>query len=123
MSDSAAEIAREIRLKIETEGEPELRREIKRLANEVKDYAVSISPYDPTAEPPHYRDMWTARLRTLKGRLPSARVENRSAIAHLVEDGTAEFERPQGGSSPAEFVAARTAFKFGGVPDHGGDEL
>ncbi|MCV7348276.1 HK97 gp10 family phage protein [Mycolicibacterium rhodesiae] len=120
MSDSADQIAREIQRQVEVQGEPELRRELKKYAEEVKAYAVSISPYDPTDEPPHYRDQWAARLRTLRGRLPSARVENKSKIAHLVEDGTAEYERPQGGSSPAAHVAARTAFHFGGTPDHGG---
>ncbi|TGD85140.1 HK97 gp10 family phage protein [Mycolicibacterium sp. CH28] len=116
-SDSAAEIVREIKRAIEIQGEPELRRELRKVAEEVKEYAIAESPYDPTDEPPHYRDQWTARLRTLKGRLPSARVENKSPIAHLVEDGTSEFERPQGGSNPAAHVAARTAFHFGGTVD------
>lgn len=121
-SDSAREIEQEIRRQIVVQGEPELRRAIRDYGRELKAEAISISP-PPTGEPPHFRDSWEFRLRSLRGRLPSGRLSNKSRLTNIVEGGTSEFERPQGGSSPAWEIFHRLAFQHGGTVDGvGGDD-
>ncbi|APE14138.1 hypothetical protein BOH72_01745 [Mycobacterium sp. WY10] len=122
MSDSAADIAREIRRAIEAQSEAELRRKGRAFTEEVVEYAKSISPYDPDDDNTvHYKESFKIRARNAVGRLPSWRITNTDALATIIEDGS--YERPQGGSSPAHHVFSRTAFHFHGTPDHGGDEL
>lgn len=122
-TDSAAEIAREIRIAIETQGEPELRRHLKTVAEELKAEAIAMSPYDAEDAPPHYRDTHKVKMRSARGRLPSARLENKHPLANLIEDGTTEAQRPQGGWSEPHYVYARIAARHHGTPDHaGGDD-
>ena len=121
VSDSAADIAREIRRQVEVQGEPELRRHLRETGREIIDYMKSESPVDRDDDnPTHYIDSFSMRMRSPRGRLPSLQITNSDRLAHIVEDGTDEASRPQGGSSPAHHVFAKAAFRWGGTPDHGG---
>lgn len=118
-SDSADEIAVKIREAVEVEGEAEIRRKGRDFATEVMEYAKSISPFDPDDDNlVHYRDSFKVRARNLRGKLPSWRISNDDKLSTIIEDGSGPI-RPQGGFSEPHFVFARTAFHFGGTPDHG----
>ncbi|MGY4710163.1 hypothetical protein ACXDF8_11510 [Mycolicibacterium sp. CBM1] len=119
-SSSRQEIEAEIRRAIVVQGEPELRRELRAVGREVIDFMKRESPVDPDDDnPTHYIDSFSMNLRSPRGRLPSLRIKNSDRIAHFVEDGTDEANRPQGGSSPAHHIFAKAAFRWGGTPDHG----
>lgn len=123
MSDSDAEIAREIRRQVEVQGEAELRRKGREFATEVLEYAKSISPEDlDDGNAVHYKNSFKLRSRNIIGQLPSWRISNTDPLATVIEDGSGPDRVPQGGSSPAHHVFSRTAFHFGGVADHGAGE-
>jgi hypothetical protein len=121
-SSSRQEIEAEIRRQIEVQGEAELKHKGREFSTEVMEYGISISPYDPDDENlQHYKDSFKLRARNLRGRLPSWRITNTDPLATVIEHGS-DAGRPQGGSSPMWAVFARMAFRFGGTPDHDGDD-
>lgn len=107
------EIEREIRLKARYDAE--LVAKSREGAEDVKDFAVSISPVE-TGE---YAGAWHVedRMRRVDG-MPAYRVTNDDPKAEMIEDGTGQHHpRRQGGSSPEHAIRAKTAARFGGTEE------
>ena len=116
MHVSMAELEREIRRQVNNQ--VDLRIEGRKQVDEIKDFAVSISPIASG----EYAGSWHVQRkeRTVRG-MPAWRITNDSPIAEIVEYGTGPAAkhkpRRQGGSSPEWATAAKTAERFGGTQD------
>ena len=102
MASSSRDISNAIRKVVIAGGEKELKRKGREFANQVCDYAKSISPQDRG----DYIAAFGVRSRQRRGHLPTFQVYNTDPKAHLLEGGTED--------TPEFAVFARTRFHFGG---------
>lgn len=110
---SATELEREILVQARRQAETE--EKLREFANDVRDFARSISPVASGA----YAGAWHVenRKRTIGG-MPALRVTNDDPKANMIEAGTGQGEpRGQGGSSPEFAIRAKTAARFGGTEE------
>lgn len=112
---SITDIEREIRR--QAREADELRVQGRADAEEIKDYAVEISPVVSG----EYAGAWHIEPRSPVDGMPAWKLINDSEIAEKVEFGTGPAAdhnaRPQGGSSPEHAIRAKTAAHFAGTEE------
>lgn len=103
--ESVADIAAQIEAAVREQDRAELEEAVDARAEEMHDYAVSISPEDTG----QYKHSFEIRHNDHDG-LPGRTLVNVDKIANLVEYGSIH--------NPEFAVLARTAHQFGGSVDH-----
>jgi hypothetical protein len=103
--ESEAEIAEQIKAAIREQEYAQIEAAVDERADEMRDYAVSISPEDTG----QYKDSFEIDKGTTDDGLPTRTLKNTDPIANIIEYGSED--------TPEFAVLTRTATQFGGTTD------
>lgn len=87
---------------------PGYQRYLEQRLNAAQGYAESISPRDARAGGVHYADSFMVEIARFSDGVPVGHLKNTSPIWAVVEKGSANQRRPQGGWSNGQHVLSRT---------------